>query len=307
MSISTRYGIYGASLAGTVIPVSSDRLSLDAQVTSDITSGNTSPTAVHLVGASPKGTITSPSIAAVFDLVGLFGLRISDTPLYLYGQKFGAGAGPASGSNHLRFAMAKGCVYPMSIRCDHQGDAMIELGILAESSNGTTFPIAVADSQALPTNGTDTARFTLGAVTVGSIALPGIRGFDLQFNLTVEADGADSDLYPTNIAVVELKPVLTLNGVNPAWFGGSAVPGTGLCGTHANTSIYLRKRSPCDPSKFVADATAEHILITACGLCTFDTILEGSGSGRRTNALKVTTKHDGTNQPVVIDTTTALA
>src|SRR5207244_731271 len=98
-------------------------------------------------------------------------------------------------------------------------------------------------------------------------------------------------------------PSIRLSGIDSEWWKSTVIPLTGLNIGHTATAIYLRKRAA--GGTFTADATAEHIKFTAAGM----PIVEGfDGSG---NALDDVTVHfplkfDGTNNPIVINTASAI-
>ena len=77
----------------------------------------------------------------------------------------------------------------------------------------------------------------------------------------------------------------------------------GVQATHANTSFYLRHRTR---TGFVADATETHILFTAAGLAHFTEPFTASGTEAGEATLVIETENDGTNDPIVIDTTSAI-
>lgn len=319
MSLATRYGIYGVKLhtvadgSATILGgVTEDSLNLGNQVSAEVTSGNVNPTVANLVSGAPGGRISTRSIAAWLDAIGTQGKRIyadvSHPGIVLYGQQHQQGSTRMSGSNHRSYTMTTGCLYPSRLSCDHQGDALLET-MLAIIHDGTNVSIATADGIALPTNGADTARFTLGPLVLEGDTFGGVKSLALDFGVSSEADGADSDIHPTSVSILTASPTITIGGVNPAWFdsaGSTGIPAGGLCLGHASTTQYLRKRSRCTGTGFVADATAEHIAITFAGLAYLEEVAAGQGSGRRSCNLRIQTVHDGTNLPIIIDTTAAL-
>jgi hypothetical protein len=319
MSLQTRYGIYGVKVhtvadgsAAVLGGITEDSLNLGNQVSAEVTSGNVNPTVANLISGAPGGRISSRSIAAWLDAIGTQGKRIyadvSHPGLVLYGQQHQQGSSRMSGSNHRSYTITSGCLYPSRLSCEHQADALLE-AMLAIIHDGTNAAIATADGIALPTNGADTARYTLGPLVLDSGTFTGVRSFALDFGNSIEADGADSDILPTAVSLLTASPSITIGGVNPLWFdsaGSTGIPAGGLCVGHANSTMYLRKRSRCTATGFVADDTAEHIAMTFAGLAYLEEVAAGQGSGRRSCNLRIQTVHDGTNLPVIIDTTAAL-
>jgi hypothetical protein len=99
--------------------------------------------------------------------------------------------------------------------------------------------------------------------------------------------------------------VITLRGINAAAFGSAGVPNVGIPLDHATTKILLKKYNPSGIG-FVADSTEEHILITAAGVGVV-TEHTAQGTERAEVTIQITTRWDGTNAPITIDTTAAIA
>jgi IS5 family transposase len=101
------------------------------------------------------------------------------------------------------------------------------------------------------------------------------------------------------------NPTIRISGKNLAKFIAADIPLAGKGATHANTSIVLRKRLQT-AAGFVANATAEHVLITAAGMAAWEQVHSATGNGRVEDVLLLTCRHDGTNTPIVVDTTYAI-
>ena len=84
------------------------------------------------------------------------------------------------------------------------------------------------------------------------------------------------------------------------------MPIASLACTHANTIIYLRKRST-DGTSFVADGTAEHIKITAHGVAAMTQVVSGDAQRFTEHALQISAFEDGSaNNPIIITTASAI-
>jgi hypothetical protein len=190
-----------------------------------------------------------------------------------------------------------------TLRAAHQDDATLEAAVVT-AYDGVNDPIVVTDGVTLPNVTLDLARFTLGPVTVGGISLSGIRSLTLDFGLRVQSEGADSEIWDTHVSVVSVEPELTLNGITPEWLKSTNIPLGGKAATHANTTIYLRKR--LSGGSFVPNGTAQHIALTMAGLAWIETPLDvGDAPGESTLRLKA--YHDGTNAPIIVNTAAAIA
>lgn len=278
------------------------------EVRSEPTSGDPYPSHQAVVAQKPRANFTTHHIARALDATGVAGMPIASETnfgLRLYAAKYTEGSSLASGSNHLRWTLREGLLVPRRLSVSHQGDATLTYEALV-TYDGTNAPIVAADSVALPTGLVDDQRYTLGNVTIGGVDLPQVTGLDIDFGLTAETEGSNSDVWDTHSTIRRVMPSITLRGIDATWFSDSIIPLIGKAGTHANTSIYLRKRED-DGATFVADGTAEHILITACGLAYLDQIFSAQTNQPGEPAVMMPLRYDGTNYPLVIDTTAALS
>jgi len=267
---------------------------------------------VSMTAQNPRATFTTKMIATLLDRLAAedptddkYSCNIADLSagLTLYAQAFAAGSTRAGASLHRKFAIVHGCLGLQRLSCTHQQDATIETEAVAgwDESND---PVVETDLVSLPGGITDAERFTLGPATLESVSIPGIRSLDIDFGLTIVAEGSDSEIWPTFVTISRIQPVFTFQGINTEWLKAANVPRAGLAVTHANTTIYLRQRAL--GSTFVADVTAEHIKFTAAGFAYMETPVDASGNELAESSLIVPCYFDGTNDPIAIDTTSAL-
>lgn len=318
MGVTRRHTLYGVeldtdSLAGSSVVLGGIKgqvIEADTEVRNDTSSGEAYPTHLAMVSQKIMATFRTTSIAAGLDVIGLTGLPIfatSQDGVNLYAYAHAEGGTRASGSNHRKYNVKQGIIVPQRITCDHQGDAVIEYRLLT-TWDGTNNPVVITDSSAVPTNGVDSARFTIGKCTLANLTINHITSFELDFGHVIETEGADSDKWDTFVSIRETKPVLRLRGRDIEWLDASVYPLEGAVATQANTSFYLRKRSASTSSGFVADATQEHIKFNAAGLAHVTTIFDAETEGNPPAevAVEMPMRYDGTNAIIVVDTTSAI-
>jgi hypothetical protein len=320
MGITRRHTLYGCefdtdSMAGANVVlggIKGQLIEAETEVRNDTSSGEIYPTHLSMPSQRIMATMRTTSIAAALNTIGTFaGLPIFATTqdgVNLFAYKHAEGGGRTSGGAHRKFNVKQGIAIPRRITCQHQGDAELEFVVLA-TWDGTNSPVVVTDAFTLPTNGTDAARFTIGKCTINSDLIDHITSWELDFGILSEMEGSDSDKWPTFVSVQEAKPIFRLRGVDIEWFKSTVLPLEGSVATHATTTIYLRKRSAATSSGFVADATQEHISFTAEGLAHLETLFDGTADGNPPAqvSLSMPCRYDGTNAPVVVDTTAAIA
>lgn len=306
------HGLYAIELGVAVTPVvlggiESLNVRTETEHIAEPTSGDIYPRHIAIVAQKPSADFTSYALAQCLGSIGLTGLSIATLTnggLNLYAQKQEDGGGRTAGAAHREYKMTKGIILPNRITCDHRGDALIAYDV-RPTFDGTNDPFAVTDAHALPTAPLDAERFTLGKVTIGSVAITKKRSLELDFGITAPTEGTDSDIFDTHVSIQDIRPVLTLRGVDLEWLKAANIPLAGKAATHATTSVYLRKRLQTSAG-FVLDATAQHIKLTMAGLCWIEDVFSAGGRGPTECSLKLAAVFDGTNAPVVINTASAI-
>lgn len=311
MGVARRHTLYGVELASTTLGgIRGQAIETDTNVNADTSSGDIYVTHLAMNGQMVRARFDTTSLAVALGVCGLTGMAITDSDdVVMYAYKLAEGAGRAAGSVHRSYTFNEGIVVPRRITCSHQEDARIEYDVLP-TYDGTNDPVVVADSAAVPTQGADNARFTIGGCTLESLAIGHITSFELDFGILAEQEGADSDKWPTHVAIQEAKPVLRLRGTDIEWAKSTVIPTLqGKVVTHANTTVFLRKRSAATATGFVANGTAQHIKFTFEGLAYIETIFDGRAEGNPPAevSLVMPLRYDGTNVPVVVDTAAAIA
>lgn len=274
---------------------------LQAELDRTRTTGSIYSKHVALKSLSPEMEIETFALQDWLDEVWITGKTIeSGGTLVAYFQKFTEDSGPAS-SNHRSLTVTKGLMVPEKISVDHQGDATLSYKVLV-AYDGTNAPIIVSDAASLPASPSDNERFTIGICTVGGVTVDQITKIEIDFGIMAKLLGEDSSIYPTRAELRGVEPTISITTRNATLMKAAGIPLAGLACTHANTKVVLRKRSQ-DANHFVASGTSEHIKFTAYGIATIDTPDEQSGDDPATTTFKITCAHDGTNTPLVVDTT----
>jgi hypothetical protein len=311
MAVTLRHSIYAVQIDPSGTPVvlgaiGGSNIRTGTELRSDVTSGQVYPTHQAIVAQKPGLDFSTHALQDALDVIGLTGkaLTTANGGINCFGYKHAEGGGRASGSAHRKYAFNEGLLVPRRISCDHQQDAVLAVDGLI-TYDGTNEPIAITDSSAVPSGVTDNERFTIGPITIGGVTIPQVKSFEVDFGLQAETEGADSDRWDTFASIVQATPMITLRGINIEWLKSNAVPLTGLVVTHANTSLYLRKRST-GSSGFVANATTQHIKITCDGLAYVEDAFTAEGDRPAETSIMIPCRYDGTNAPLVINTAIAI-
>lgn len=299
--------------AGTpvVIPdCTSQGIDNNPQLDAAINAGEIQPKHVALIGQSATANFSTFALPTAIDETGLKAMCIAtaDEPgVYFYLQKHDACGGVTTGSVHRSLLISAGVVVPRRIRCDHQGHAQIDYDVVIIKEAGNN-AIIISDTADMPTIPEAAGgRWTLGTCKVGNISLTDYTSLEIDLGNQVVTRGVQSDVWDAYVEVRTHAPTITLRGIDPNWFkatGGVTIDG--LACTHANTIIYLRHRSS-DGTGFVASATETHVKFTAAGLATVNQVMSGDPTRFSETAIQITCLDDQTNDPIVIDTSSAIA
>lgn len=284
-----------------------ESLPIDQEVVATATAGRAYPEQITVNSIKPRMMFTSLDIPKVITAFGLTGRKltegVSKPGLAMIQAKYSDGV-LASGSVHrrLRFPLcfAKG----NRITVSHRQDAMIESEAFA-IYDGTNLPVLVEGSQALPTLPSTSGRWTIGKITIGGYLLTCNVQVDIDFGFNIDAFGCNSDIYDTHLHVNTIQPKIMITALDIEGFDGSNIPLIGKAATQLNTAIYLRKRS-ASVAGFVADATAEHIKITAAGTAVWTEVHNTQDNQKAQAQLQLHCAWDGTNAPIVFDTASAI-
>jgi hypothetical protein len=299
---------YGVGAEQNIPDCISHSLSNNPVIDAIVTAGDTMPRHLSLISHAISGGFESFAIAKVIDAIGLQPLCIAtDTEpgVTFFLQKFNACGSAVSTNTHRSLLVSSGMIVPRSLTCDHQGHARISVDVIV-AKEGANNAIVISDAATLPTLTGGGLRWTLGSVKVGNISLTDYTSLSIDFGNTVSTRGTQSDVFDAYVEVAHHAPTITVNGIDPAWFKESGgIPIAGLACTHANTIIYLRKRDT-DGQGFVADGTAEHIKFTCKGVAAVQAPHGGQMHSFTNTSLVIRGVYDGTDDPIEVDTTSAI-
>ena len=289
-----RHNLYGVQIDGTVVgSITENNIRTGSEVRGEAVSGEPYPRKQSLTAQKPTATFTSLSIATALANCGPMGASITAMAagLNFYAQKRLHGGSRTTGSAHRKFALVDGLLLPRSLTCDHQGDAQIgyEAVVTWDAVND---PFQITDSVALPGGLLDDDRYTLGPVTIGGVTLGEKINVNIDFGISAESEGADSNIWDTEVSIGVVAPRITLSGKDIEWFKAANIPLLGKAATHANTSIQFYKRSG---STLVAGVT-----LTADGWAVVEEPFSASGQGTADTQIVLAAEYDGSNDPLVV-------
>lgn len=298
--------------AGTPVAIPdcmSGQLMNNPQLESEITADEIQPKATALVGMSTTGSFDTWAIPSIVDLTGLQPYCIASTSqpgFLMYLQKFGACGTALATSVHRSLLIGSGMLVPKRITCDHRGNARIFYDI-AVVKDGANNALVISDTADMPTVTGGGIRWGIDSIKIGNITLSDWTSIEIDLGNSVSTRGSQASVYDQYVESVSHAPVITVTGIDPAWFKESGgVPEAGLACTQANTIIYFSKRDTSGIG-YVLDATAEHLKLTAAGMAFVTQVFNGDSQRYGETAIQLKCVEDGSgNDPIVIDTSSAI-
>jgi len=301
MTVPNKHGLYCVGLGATTLGgITRQSLALGSEVRGEANSGEIYSRFLALYSQRQAPGFTTNALRTALTACGASGADVASMSggMCLYAQKHADGSTRTSGSAHRKYAFTKGILAPRQLTVSHRGDAELTYEAVVVSADGTTNPLTITDSSALPTVPADGGRFSLGPLAIGGVTLTGYRQLTIDFGIDVIPEGSDGEIWDTFASIRAIATRLTFRGIDTQWLKSTNVPTNGLACAHADTELYLRKRAV--GATFVADGIAEHIKITACGMATVDSAMDASGSDAAECTVTLATRYDGTNAPLII-------
>lgn len=261
------------------------------------------PTFSGIQGQAPRFSLTTSQVGAVLGKITTKGLILA-TGFEIYNQLVDtATALRKSGSTHQKVAIATGLVIPRTLSCSSGGEARLTFDVVGVNAAGTTCPVALTESQALPTVSGISALFTLGPVKINGTQLEGNSDVSIDFGIRERLIQLDGVPYPQAVVIDSIMPKVTIKNKN-----ASALATLGLAGTAQGATdsvIYFRKMLANGIR--TADGTAEHLSFTIDDGIWSAIDKSANHPNEAETGVEIEPVYDGTNEPLVFSAAAAIA
>lgn len=308
MSVTTAHVLYAVNI-NDAVDVLIDQISdqnIDAGINQMIAGGDG---AIYnhyaaVAGQSPRLSFTTSALKTALDKCASTGLALdtANPTLEMYFQAVTEGGTRAGASSHYKLTVSEGLLLPRTIEAPHNAVATISYEAIA-TWDGANDPIVIAGSQSLAGTAAVDEMFTAGAVKINGSALTGIQNISIAFGITEMVLGDAGEVWPTFVAVQSIQPIITVTSLDAAAINTFALEGAKQGAT--DSVVYLRKLDKNGTR--VADATEEHISFTIDDGRIAVQNVGGSHGAPLASVVQITPTYDGTNAPLVMDTTAAIA
>lgn len=294
----------GANFIGGVV---SQAFTNDPTMQTEPTAGSIYPVQTSIQEIKAGFRFTAHNVSAALAVLGFLGVPLSaQVPAELFEIQYGDEGFIVAGANHRKVTFSTGRAIWRTISVANRQDAQIEIEVFGLSPDGSANPAVFSEGVAAPA-AVDDARHTIASATLGGIAMGCVTDLRIESGLTITPEGCKSDIFDTRMGVQSVVPKIMVTTLATQLVGSAAgkINLQGIAATHANTSIKLRKRVN-KTGTFVADATAEHIAITADGMVVPIQPFQSSNNADGTSQFELTATFDGTNAPFLINAASAL-
>ncbi len=306
MGVGATYKGYAVEAGATLIgAITRQAVRTGTEVAGEATSGEVYRRFLAIIGQRPGAAFETKAIATALGAAGATGASIADMAggLSLHAYKTLAGGSREATLKHRKYNATEGLLLPRTLNAPHGQDVTLDYDALF-SYDGSNDPVTITDLVTVPAGVTDAERFSIGPSTLESITIASKLSLQITFGIKEALEAADGDIWPTHASIEEIEPELRISGYDIEYLKAANIPLAGKAVTHANSTIYFRKR--LHGSDYVADATEEHIKITVDGLAYVDDAFDSSGLENANCTLVVPLRYDGTNLPIAVTLNSAI-
>ena len=163
--------------------------------------------------------------------------------------------------------------------------------------------INLKQNAAFPTNIIDNKnRYGLSKLTIDGIPIEGKKSLQVAFNVRVQREGVDGEIYPSFVYVDQVGTIITIRGIDPTWLDASKIPRGGRDFAHANTDFFLARYKDDGTDGYEPDGDNVHISGSMDGKAFITQLASGQGRAALETVLALYLEHDGVNVPLTLNT-----
>lgn len=243
--------IYDAVLGAlTLLQVERGSFTFGEQPVLGTTSGMLDPAEYYGGPCDPRVQYSTTDIGGVIAAVGATaGLAVAAGTISIPFQKRSNQSTFAGSTSHDKITAANGLTIPVSASASQDGNATFELETIIRSADGTN-PVTISNGQSLSSQSFN-ALWTLGPVSVNSVAIEEVVSARINYGITVEVKRFGGLNFPQRIYITMRRPTIDLTFHDFSELQTFAAAHTVMTAA----TVFFRKRSG---ASFVADGTSGH-------------------------------------------------
>ncbi len=201
-----------------------------------------------------------------------------------------------AGANHYRVRLANGMIIPQSISASNDGPAEVTYAVIGYSTDGSTSPLSITGSTALPTTPAYDSAHTVGPVKINGSTYTGITKIDINFGIQEILMAADGEVYDTWISLQERTMTVSVTSIDAGLFNTLGIIGAAQGAT--DSLVYLRSCT-IDGTRD-ADISATHLKASIDqGYIRPDSLSVSQGNPYEFSFV-IECTYDGTNLPIAL-------
>ena len=249
----------------------------------------TTDLATALTNIDPDTGMAIDSGGSAFDLL---------TMLFTKKQNLGTRGGDSA---HFSVTVNLALVVLRSVTLEQGGvaKAQIEIHVIYD---GTNDPFVYAQTVTLPHVPSIDEAFTLGPFNINGSLVDAFDRVTINYGNRVNAVFAGGALYPEHVNIDEHGPTIELYTKDVGVLDDYGLLGTAI--SASDVVFYAKKYA--NESNYVANGTAEHIKFTLDKGIVVPASASGMNNVDAEAQLVITPIYDGTNDPIVMDTASAI-
>ena len=302
MAISSLHTLYAVDINTTLVDQVTDQ-SIDVNTAHFLQGGDGSvyKTFAAVNTITPTIGFTTTAIKTLLDKITVGGLKVtSGAVLTAFLQQVDEGATRKGASAHTKIIVNEGLVYPVTVSAS-QGAPAQASAMVACTYDGSNLPLAITEGQSLTGTPTVDNMWTLGPATVFGNAVTGVQSVSIDFGITLFLQAGDGQIYNTFVAVNEQTPTISIETTDVGLLADLT-----LVGDASSTAVCYLTHVTQGGTR-VINATETHISFTVNEGRAFAEAITGSDGSILGTRIGIIPTHDGTNAPIVVDTTAAIA
>jgi len=295
------YTLYAVDVDSTLIDgVFSQRIGAGIQKAKNFHDGSVDPRYVATLARRSTIEFSTKAVAVALGVTGARGAAISSSATLFFYKNADDGE-RAGASSHLKMVVGSGLIVPRRLSANQDGEAELTCEIIPISSDGSTDPITITDSQSLAGTPDADEKFTIGPASVNGTDLDP-QSIEVDFGIEVITRSHSGFYLPVQGSIRTIAPTIRVSTADVSKV--TTIGLSGLAQSVTDSLFYLRKLD--ENGTRVANGTAEHVKLSVDdGQIHMDELSADEGGDAVAN-IQVDPTYDGSNATVVLSAASAI-